>query len=130
MVSNLIDNLEFEDSKEKENETKKEEPEDKSSNSQENDSKKDLSKMEDANEDSNLNIDNTNFEALAEKNDSDNLEESVVSVRLFISDDTSLSLVWEENLGSDIFIDIIATKPSRQSSPDISYFSFPLFFWE
>jgi len=31
--------------------------------------------MEDANEDSNLSIDNTNFEALAEKNDSDNLEE-------------------------------------------------------
>ena len=75
LVSNLIDKLEFEDVNEKENETKKEEPEDKSSNSEGKDNKKDLSKMEDTTEDSSLSINDTNFEALAENNDSDNLEE-------------------------------------------------------
>ena len=54
---------------------KKEKPEDKSSDSEGNDNEKDLSKMENATDDSNLSIDNTNFEALAEKNDSDNSEE-------------------------------------------------------
>ena len=75
LVSNLIDKLEFEDSNEKESKMKKEEPEDKSSDSEENDSKKDLSKTENETDDSNLSIDNTNFEALTEKNDSDNSEE-------------------------------------------------------
>jgi len=75
LVSNLIDKLEFEDSNEKESKMKKEEPEDKSPDSEENDSKKDLSKMENETDDSNLSIDNVNFEALTEKNDSDNSEE-------------------------------------------------------
>jgi len=75
LVSNLIDKLKFEDSNEKENETKKEKTEDKPSNSEGNDNEKDLSKMEDSTKDSNLSVDNTNFEALAEKTDSDNLEE-------------------------------------------------------
>jgi len=75
LVSNLIDKLEFEDVNEKENETKKEEPEDKSSNSEGKDNEKDLSKMEDTTEDSSLSVNDTNFEALAENNDSDNLEE-------------------------------------------------------
>jgi len=34
------------------------------------------------------------------------------------SDDTSLSLVCEENLGSGILIDKIPVKPSLISSPD------------
>ena len=34
-----------------------------------------------------------------------------------ISDDTSLSLVWDENFGSGIFTDRIAVRPSRASSP-------------
>ena len=75
LVSNLIDKLEFEDSNEKESKIKKEDPEAKSSDSEENDNEKDLSKMENETNDSNLSIDNTNFEALTEKNDSDNSEE-------------------------------------------------------
>jgi len=75
LVSNLIDKLEFEDSNEKESKMKKEEPEAKSSDSEENDNEKDLSKMENETDDSNLSIDITNFEALTEKNDSDNSEE-------------------------------------------------------
>jgi len=75
LVSNLIDKLEFEDSNEKESKMKKEEPEAKSSDSEENDNEKDLSKMENETDDSNLSIDITNFEARAEKNDSDNSEE-------------------------------------------------------
>ena len=54
---------------------KKEEPEAKSSDPEENDNEKDLSKMENETDDSNLSIDITNFEAQTEKNDSDNSEE-------------------------------------------------------
>jgi len=75
LVSNLIDKLEFEDSNEKESKIKKEDPEAKSSDSEENDNEKDLSKMKNETDDSNLSIDITNFEALTEKNDSDNSEE-------------------------------------------------------
>ena len=35
-----------------------------------------------------------------------------------ISDETSLSLVWDENFGSGIFIDRTATSPSFMSSPE------------
>ena len=35
----------------------------------------------------------------------------------FTSDETSLSLVWEENLGSGTLTDKTAVKPSRASSP-------------
>ena len=36
------------------------------------------------------------------------------------SEDTSFSLVCDENLGSGTFTDIIAIKPSRTSSPSKS----------
>ena len=36
----------------------------------------------------------------------------------FTSDETSLSLVCEENFGSGIFTDSTAISPSRMSSPD------------
>jgi len=78
MISNLIDKLEFEDSNEKRDEMKNEKPEDTPPDSEGNTNEKDFSKTEDATADSNLGIDNTNFEALAEKNDSDNLEEKEV----------------------------------------------------
>ena len=40
------------------------------------------------------------------------------------SDETSLSLVWLENLGSGSLTDTIAVKPSRMSSPVSVTFSF------
>ncbi len=41
-----------------------------------------------------------------------------------ISDDTNLSFVCEENLGSGILTETTAVKPSRQSSPLIALFIF------
>ncbi len=40
------------------------------------------------------------------------------------SEDTSLSLVWDPNLGSGSLTDTIAVSPSRMSSPDRLTFSF------
>ena len=42
----------------------------------------------------------------------------------FISDDTSLSLVWDENLGSGALTESTAIKPSRESSPLMLSFCF------
>ena len=44
------------------------------------------------------------------------------------SEDTNLSLVCDENLGSGIFTEMIAVIPSRVSSPVISILSLGLFF--
>ncbi len=41
----------------------------------------------------------------------------VDSTTAFTSDETSLSLVWEENFGSGTFTDSTAVRPSRTSSP-------------
>ena len=78
LVSNLIDKLDFEDSNEKERETKKQESQDDSLDSEGNDNEKDLSKAEDKNQDLNLSIDDTNFETVSESEDSDNLEEKEI----------------------------------------------------
>ena len=40
------------------------------------------------------------------------------------SDDTSLSLVWDENFGSGTLTEITAVSPSRASSPEVLTFSF------
>ena len=42
----------------------------------------------------------------------------------FTSEETSLSLVCEENFGSGSFTDRIAVSPSRASSPVVGIFSF------
>ena len=42
----------------------------------------------------------------------------IVSTIFLTSDDTSLSLVWDENFGSGIFTDNTQVKPSLTSSPD------------
>ena len=44
------------------------------------------------------------------------------------SEDTSLSLVWEENLGSGTFTESTAVRPSRASSPlglTLAFFRMP-----
>ena len=46
------------------------------------------------------------------------------STALLTSEDTSLSLVCDENFGSGTLTEIIATKPSRASSPEVATFSF------
>ena len=40
------------------------------------------------------------------------------------SEETSLSLVWDENLGSGTLTEIMAVKPSRASSPEVATFDF------
>ena len=47
-----------------------------------------------------------------------------ISTTPFTSEDTSLSLVCEENFGSGSFTDRIAVSPSRASSPVVAIFSF------
>ena len=49
---------------------------------------------------------------------------TTLSTTGFTSDETSLSLVWLENLGSGTLTDSTAVKPSRASSPVIATFSF------
>ncbi|MNO92210.1 hypothetical protein D3C76_837780 [compost metagenome] len=39
------------------------------------------------------------------------------STAVFTSEETSLSLVWEENLGSGTLTEMTAIRPSRTSSP-------------
>jgi len=75
LVSNLIEKLDFEDTNEKEKNTKQEEPQDSSSDDKENNNEKNLSKQEDQSTDTDLSIDNTNFETINEKDDSDNVKE-------------------------------------------------------
>ena len=57
---------------------------------------------------------------------SDNLLFRLDSTIPLTSSDTSLSFVYDENLGSDILTDIIADSRSRASSPVISILSFEL----
>ncbi len=40
------------------------------------------------------------------------------------SEETSFSLVWDENFGSGIFTDTMAVSPSRMSSPSMTTFLF------
>ncbi|CSA96163.1 Uncharacterised protein [Vibrio cholerae] len=42
----------------------------------------------------------------------------------FTSEETSLSLVWLENLGSGTFTETTAVKPSRASSPEVAACAF------
>ena len=46
------------------------------------------------------------------------------STAVFTSLDTSLSLVWLENLGSGTLTETTAIKPSRASSPDVAALAF------
>ena len=40
------------------------------------------------------------------------------------SEETSLSLVWDENFGSGTFTESTQVRPSRMSSPVVSTFAF------
>ena len=48
---------------------------------------------------------------------------TTVSTAAFTSDETSLSLVWDENFGSGSFTESTAVRPSRASSPVVATFS-------
>ena len=50
--------------------------------------------------------------------------DTAVSTMPFTSEDTSLSLVCDENFGSGSLIDRMAVRPSRASSPVVGTFSF------
>ena len=52
-------------------------------------------------------------------NQIDNFSFIIVSTIFLTSDETSLSFVWDENLGSGIFVESTHVKPSFISSPDI-----------
>ena len=49
---------------------------------------------------------------------------TIASTTLFTSDETSLSLVCDENFGSLSFTDRTAVRPSRESSPVVGTLSF------
>ena len=55
---------------------------------------------------------------------SDSFSPIACSTADFTSEETSLSLVWLENLGSGTFTEITAVRPSRASSPDVAVFAF------
>ena len=48
------------------------------------------------------------------------------STAVFTSEETSLSLVWEENLGSGTLTEMTAVRPSRASSPEAEVLAFLL----
>jgi len=79
LVTELIDNLEFDDSESKEKEEEKSENEN-SSSSEKNDEDKNLSQKEEVSEDSDLNISNDSLESIDEKEDENQISEKEVPV--------------------------------------------------
>ena len=53
-------------------------------------------------------------------NQIDNFSFTTVSTIILTSEDTNLSFVWDENLGSGIFADNTQVSPSLISSPEIA----------
>jgi len=79
LVTELIDNLEFDDSESKKKEEEKSENEN-SSSSEKNDEDKNLSQKEEVSEDSDLNISNDSLESIDEKEDENQISEKEVPV--------------------------------------------------